>query len=181
VSIPSGTFRLGPDNAKLSLRTERTGAAAMAGHDLVIRVTSWDAQLVLGDEASAELNADGRSLRVVESTGGMQALGEDDRSNINETISSDVLTREQISFRSNRVDANAGGNRLHVEGDLTLVGQTRPIGFDLVLGEDGSVSGSAVVKQTDWDMKPYSTLFGAIKVKDEVLVVLEGQLGPQSR
>lgn len=176
MSIPSGTFRLGPDNAKLSLRTERAGAAAMAGHDLVIRVTSWDAQLVIGDEPSAELDADGRSLRVIESTGGMQALGEEDRSNIHETISSDVLTREQISFRSNRIEAQPDGNRLHVDGDLTLVGQTRPIAFDLVVGEQGAVSGSAVIKQTDWDMKPYSALFGALKVKDEVVVVLEGQL-----
>ena len=30
-------------------------------------------------------------------------------------------------------------------------------------------------------MKPYSALFGALKVKDEVLVVLEGHLQPQSR
>jgi len=181
VSIPSGTFRLGPDNANLSLRTERAGAAAAAGHDLVIRVSSWDAQLTLGDGQSAELDADGRSLRVVEGTGGMQALDEDDRSNIHETIASDVLTSEQISFRSNRVDARPDGNRLQVEGDLTLVGRTRPIGFELVIDDDGSVSGSAVVKQTDWGIKPYSALFGALKVKDEVLVVLEGQLAPQSR
>ena len=169
MSIPSGTFRLGPDNAKLSLRTERAGAAAMAGHDLVIRVTSWDAQLTLGEESSAELDADGRSLRVGESTGGMQTLADDDRSSIHETISSDILTREQITFRSNRVDAQPDSNRLHVEGDLTLVGETRPIAFDLVIGEQGAVSGSAVVKQTDWGVKPYSALFGALKVKDEVV------------
>jgi hypothetical protein len=30
-------------------------------------------------------------------------------------------------------------------------------------------------------MKPYSALFGALKVKDDVEVVLEGHLGPQSR
>ncbi len=176
MSIPSGTFRLGPDNARLSLRTERAGAAAAAGHDLVLRVTSWDAQLVLGDEPSAELDADGTSFRVIESTGGMQALQEDDRSSIHETISSDVLTREQISFRSTEVGAEAEGNRVHVQGDLTLVGQTRPVEFDLVLADDGTVSGSALVKQTDWDIKPYSALFGALKVKDEVLVVLEGHL-----
>jgi hypothetical protein len=30
-------------------------------------------------------------------------------------------------------------------------------------------------------MKPYSALFGALKVKDEVRVVLEGHLEAQSR
>jgi hypothetical protein len=35
------------------------------------------------------------------------------------------------------------------------------------------VSGSAVVKQTDWGMKPYTALFGTLKVADEVEVRLE--------
>ncbi len=38
------------------------------------------------------------------------------------------------------------------------------------------LSGTAVVTQSDWGMKPYSALFGALKVKDEVEVVLEGHV-----
>jgi hypothetical protein len=34
-----------------------------------------------------------------------------------------------------------------------------------------------VIKQTDWGMKPYSTLFGALKVVDEVEVSLDARLG----
>ena len=41
--IQAGRYRLGRDNATLSVLTERAGAAAKAGHDLVIRVTSWEA------------------------------------------------------------------------------------------------------------------------------------------
>jgi Flp pilus assembly protein TadB len=33
--------------------------------------------------------------------------------------------------------------------------------------------GAAVVKQTDWGMKPYSALFGALKVADEVEVAID--------
>ena len=36
---PAGGIRLGPDDGTLSLRTTRTGAAAKAGHDLLIHVT----------------------------------------------------------------------------------------------------------------------------------------------
>ena len=38
----------------------------------------------------------------------------------------------------------------------------------MTLGDDGTLSASATLKQTDWGMKPYSALFGALKVADEV-------------
>ena len=44
-------------------------------------------------------------------------------------------------------------------------------------GNDGRLTGSAVVKQTDWGMTPYATLYGALKVVDEVEVALTVSLG----
>ena len=38
MSLPAGTHTLGPENGTLSVRTGRTGAAAKAGHDLLIHV-----------------------------------------------------------------------------------------------------------------------------------------------
>jgi YceI-like domain len=174
VSIPPGTHRFGPDNAKLSLRTERAGAAAAAAHDLVIRVTSWEATLVGGDEQRMELSADPTSLRVVESTGGMKTLDDRDATSIHETIDQEVLEGRDITFRSTSVEVE--GSRVHAVGELTLAGETRPIAVDLTLGDAGELSGSVLLKQTDWGMKPYSALFGTLKVKDEVLVVFEGHL-----
>jgi hypothetical protein len=133
-------------------------------------------------ESSVELTADAGSLRVVEATGGMQSLSDDDRANIHQTIDDEILERQRIGFRSTAVRAGPGGDRLHAEGELTLAGETHPIAFDLVAGGDGALSAAAVVKQRDWGINPYSALLGALKVKDEVLVVLEGhRLGPQSR
>ena len=175
--IQSGTHRIGPDNATLSVLTGRAGAAAKAGHDLVIRVTSWEAALVVGEdpaETSMELTADATSLRVVEGTGGMQALGDDDVANIQQTIDDEVLRRQDITFRSTRVQTEPGSSTIHVEGDLTLLGKTRPIAVDLAIGDAGELSATAVVTQSAWGMKPYSALFGALKVEDDVRVVLEG-------
>ena len=61
---------------------------------------------------------------------------------------------------------------------MTLSGKNRPIAFDLELGDDGAVDARALVKQSDWGMKPYSALFGALKVADEVEVTLEGRTEP---
>lgn len=179
MSIQSGRHRLGPDNATLSVRTERAGAAAKAGHDLLIHVTAWEAELAVGEnpaDASMELTADATSLRVVEGTGGMQALGDDDLANIHQTIDDEVLMRQEIRFRSTRVQIERDGSRLRAEGDLTLAGSTQPIAFDLAIDQGGALSASAVVTQTAWGMKPYSALFGALKVRDEVEVRLDGHL-----
>jgi polyisoprenoid-binding protein YceI len=125
-----------------------------------------------------EVAADATSLHVREGTGGMQSLGDDDKANIRTTIHDDVLKGRAITFRSTAVTRADG--RLDVQGELTLAGTTRPLAFDLAVGDDGRLSGAAVVKQTDWGMKPYSTLFGALKVADEVRVEIDAAV-PQSR
>ncbi len=123
-----------------------------------------------------ELRADAGSLRVVEGTGGMQALAEDDIASIQKTIDDEVLKRDEIEFHSTRVESGSDGDRLAVTGELTILGQANPISFELDVGEDGTLSASAVVTQTAWGMKPYSALFGALKVHNDVEVALEGHL-----
>jgi hypothetical protein len=172
------TYTLGPDDGTLSVRTGRTGTVAKAGHDLLLHVTAWSATLDLGGAPALTLDADAASLRVREGTGGMKALDDDDLANIEQTIDDEVLLRRDIRFRSTAVERD--GDALAVRGDLTLVGETRPIAFDLTLA-GGRVNGTAVVKQTEWGMKPYSALFGALKVADEVRVEVDAALPSQSR
>jgi polyisoprenoid-binding protein YceI len=176
VSIPPGKYRLGPGDGTLSVRTGRTGAAAKAGHDLLIAVTAWEATLEVGDVASVELTADAGSLRVIEGTGGIQHLGDDDKAEIHKTIAGDVLKGHPIAFRSTAVEE--GGDVLAVAGELTVAGATGPLAFDVDF-EAGRVHATVVVTQSEFGMKPYSTLFGALKVADDVEVSLDAAL-PQS-
>jgi polyisoprenoid-binding protein YceI len=179
MAIQAGTHTLGPENGTLSVRTKRTGVAAKAGHDLVIDVTAWQATLEVGDDAaqsSIALDADATSLRVREGKGGMQALGDDDKANIEQTIDDEVLKQQPIEFRSTTMEIAADGSRIGVQGALTLAGETAPIAFDVTVGADGVLGGNAVVKQTEWGIAPYSTLFGTLKVVDEVEVVLDARL-----
>jgi polyisoprenoid-binding protein YceI len=173
MTIQAGTYKLGPDNASLTVETGRSGAAAKAGHDLVIEVTSWEATLEVGDNASLELSADSTSLHVREGKGGMQALGDDDKADIRKTIDKDILKKQDIKFTSSSVES--AGDGLKVSGDLEIGGTSNSITFDLS-ESGGTLSGSAPLKQTDWDIKPYSALFGALKVNDEVKVVVQATL-----
>src|SRR5688572_1402971 len=166
MSIEAGTYALGPDDGVLSVRTKRTGAAAKAGHNLVLHVTAWQATLEVAvdpAQTTVVLAADAASLRVHEGTGGLQALGDDDKASIEETIDEEVLRRQEIVFRSSSVQPAPDGRTLGVAGELTLAGETRPIAFELTIG-DGRLAGSVVVKQSDWGISPYSTLFGTLKV-----------------
>jgi polyisoprenoid-binding protein YceI len=172
VSIQAGTYRFGPENGTLAVYTGRTGAVARAGHDLLLHVTGWEGTLEIGADTAPsrlEVHADGGSLKVQQGTGGMQALDDDDKANIEQTIDDEVLRRDQITFRSTEVAAADGG--LRVTGDLTLLGRTAPLVLDIAVG-DGALTAAAVVRQTDFGMKPYSALFGALKVADEVRVSL---------
>ena len=159
-------MRLGPDNATLTVRTGRGGAAAKAGHDLVLEVTRWSATL---ENGSAELTADARSLRVRSGSGGISPLGDEEKAGIAQTIDAEVLKGAAIAFRSTSV-ARAG-ETVEIAGELELAGRRRPLTFTLQ-ARDGSVAGSARIRQTDWGMKPYSALFGTLKVADEVEVVI---------
>jgi hypothetical protein len=168
-----GTHRLGPAKGALRVRTGRTGAVARAGHDLTIEVGDWEAELTLdGSATTLTVRADSSSMRVLEGSGGMMELGDDDKANIVTTIGDEVLTQADVEFRSTA--ASADGERYLIEGELTLNGETRPLSFELDAPAGGRLTATAVVKQTDWAIKPYTTLFGALKVADDVVVSFDG-------
>jgi YceI-like domain len=177
VGIQAGRYSLGPGHGTLSVRTRRTGAAAKAGHNLHFIVTAWEAVLEVADEPAAsraELSADGGSLRVVEGTGGVTTLSDGDKRGIEQTVDDEILRGQPVVFRSSSVEASGDGLRL--EGELTLMGVAVPHTIDLAVNGDGALRAETVVKQTDHGLKPYSTLFGTLKVVDEVAVELDVRL-----
>jgi len=166
------TTTLGPNNAKLLVRTYREGAAAKLGHDLVIEVTSWQGTLEVGDDGSAtsaEITADSSSLEVVEGTGGAKSLTDKDRADIKNSIEKKVLQGKPISFHSTDIKGTS------VRGDLELNGNTKPITFNVNIDDSGGASASTQVTQSDWGIKPYSAMMGALKVRDTVDVELSGK------
>jgi hypothetical protein len=170
------THTLGPRNATLAIRTGKAGAASKAGHNLLLEVTSWEGVLELGERCAVALTADAASLRVREATGGLQSLDDEDRAGIEQTIDEEVLKGTAIRLRSSEVEASPDGSRLSVRGELELAGRTQPLEFELTIGEAGRLTGSVTIKQSDWGIKPYSALFGTLKVSDEVSVAIEAKL-----
>ena len=55
-------------------------------------------------------------------------------------------------------------------------GQSGPATFELSVGDDGHVTATAELVQSDWGIKPYKGLMGALKVRDSLEVVFDGSL-----
>jgi polyisoprenoid-binding protein YceI len=179
MAIPPGSYRFGPEDASLMVHTRKAGAAAKAGHDLLIDVNSWEATISAGEgpaSISLELTADPSSLQVREGTGGVVPLGEDDKASIGQTIAEEILAGGPIEFHSTGVEPREDGGALEVRGELNLLGTSRPLAFELSSGGDGGLTATATLKQSDFGIKPYSALFGTLKVIDEVEVEFAGRL-----
>ena len=175
--LPRGSHKLGPSNGALMVKTFREGLASKAGHDLVIEVTRWDATLEVGeDEASTsvQLTADPGSMVVREGHRGVKPLTDKDRDDIVKNIDKKVLGSDPISFTG--TGSAAADGRVPVSGDLTMVGATRPVTFELEAGADGRVTAGTSITQSEWGIKPYTGLMGALKVRDDVEIEVQATL-----
>ena len=105
---------------------------------------------------------------------GVKPHTDHDREEIIKNIDGKILRRQPIEFRSTAV--RRSGDELTVEGDLTLAGTTRPVTGRLTRGADGRVTGTIPVVQSQWGIKPYRGLMGALKVRDDVEILIDVQL-----
>jgi hypothetical protein len=186
VAATTGNFRLGPDAGRVVIKTGRAGLAAKAGHDLTIEVTRWSARVEVpaegdGGQSAATVSAelDLGSLEVREGTGGAMPLTDRDRREIKKQIGG-ILGGGTASFASTRVipsgssgSASSGGA---IEGTATLNSKTQPARLQVTDSGSGRYRGSVTLAQTGFGIKPYTGFFGALKLKDEVVVEFEVDL-----
>ena len=173
MSIPEGSHTIGPSNGSLKVKTGKEGAAAKMGHDLVLGVNSWEATVEGGDSPSISLKAAPGSVEVIEGSGGSKPLSDKDKGDIKKSIMNKVLGSSQITFKSNAVEDNGG--QLVAKGDLSIAGKSSSVSIPLSTN-GGSVSGSVKLSQKDFGIKQFSAMMGALKVQDQVEVIIEGQV-----
>ena len=195
MAATSGNFRLGPDTGRVVIKTGRAGLAARAGHDLTIEVTRWSAQVEVpaesdGGQSAATVSAelDLGSLEVREGTGGAVPLTDRDRREIKKQMGG-ILRGGTATFASSRIipsgaplasggttppNPPAGGGA--IEGTVTLNGTSQPARLQLTDSGSGRYRGSVRLAQTGFGIKPYTGFFGALKLKDEVVVEFEVDL-----
>ena len=184
MSAAPGHYRIGPDQGRVLLRTFREGMASSVGHDLMIELPRWSADLVVADDESAtSLTArlDLASLVVREGTGGVKPLTDRDKREIAHTARKLLETdrHPEAIFTSSVVTVSVSGGHGggSIDGTLTLLGVDRPARLDFTRLEDGRYRITTRILQSVYGIKPYSAFFGALKLKDAVDVQAEAALG----
>jgi polyisoprenoid-binding protein YceI len=172
------THQIGPETGMLVLRTTRQGLAAQVGHDLTIEIARWSGTVTMGDQTTFELTAELGSLRVLSGTGGVKPLSERDKREIakNAAKTLQIDTYPELRFVSEQVTATGD-----VAGSCTLHGTERPQRLEIMsLGNDRYRATGTIV-QSEFGIKPYSGMFGALKVADEVSIEAEVDLSASDR
>jgi polyisoprenoid-binding protein YceI len=173
-------WTLNADDGELLVRTAVAGRAAKMGHRLTIAMKRWEATVRWsgGEPAAAQLTVDVDSLEVLRGDGGLTPLSGPEkilvRSNALRQLGAGRFP--QICFDADTIDQSQDGYRL--AGTLQIRGKTRDQVIDLRtedLREVWRLSTRAVVRQSEFGVKPYSLVMGSLKVADDVTVSFTAQ------
>jgi polyisoprenoid-binding protein YceI len=162
----------GPERAECLVFTYKDGMLSAVAHDLKLRVGRFTVE-VADDASAVDARFEARSLEVVGAmrngaeAGGLSAR---DRQTIEVNLKKDVLAADrypEIRFVSSSIARD--GDRAVVQGTLTLHGRTRPLTVE-ARRSDGRWRARVTLRQPDFGIKPYSAMFGTLRIKPEVLV-----------
>jgi polyisoprenoid-binding protein YceI len=172
---------LGPDNGALTLHTAAEGTAARFGHNLQIRLGQWSAKIVFEDDVptSVQVKAETESLEVAKGFGGVSPISSIDKKLIrrNAVKSLKASAYPEARFACQEIRKTADG--FDLIGQLEIAGAERPqtISVRVAQAPRGyEVSAEFDVKQTSFNVKPYSAMLGAMKVADLVKVQLSAAI-----
>jgi len=171
----NATWTLSASDGELLLHTGVTGTAARVGHRLTIAMRSWEATVFWeGDGAGAEpvkaeLTIDIDSLEVVGSEGGMTPLSGAEKTLIRNNALKLLRARRFPQARFVSSDIERDGDIVRMHGAFELFGKVRDHVLEVRI-DDGVISGQSVVRHSDYGIKQYSMLIGAMKVADDVRV-----------
>jgi polyisoprenoid-binding protein YceI len=157
----------------LTIHVGKTGAFSGFGHEHEVRAPIHNGTAETGSHPAVEIHVDARQLRVIDKDASEKERAEVQRA----MLGPEVLNSEQhqeIVFRSTAAES-AGQDRWTLRGNITLLGQTRPVTAQVTL-RDGHYTGEAAVKQTDFGIKPPGK--AGVRAKDEVKIQFDIQLTP---
>jgi polyisoprenoid-binding protein YceI len=164
--VTDQAWTLDASDGEVLIRTEVAGRAARLGHRLTIAVNSWHASVswAEGSPIGVEFVAEVDSLEVLRGSGGLKSLSGPEKALASKTS-------PRITFLAAQIHPSDAGYL--ITGTLTIRQRERPCTIDLRVTDLGAcwrMSCSAVIRQSEYGVRPYSLMLGAIRVADDVTV-----------
>lgn len=178
------TFQVDAKKSHIVVQVFKDGAAAALAHDHVIEATAFAGTIVVdgADLATAVIDVTAQTASFVNDDPKLRKkyalegeLSEKDRQAVSDNMKSaeqlDVAHFPTVKFVSTSITSAAG--KLTLKGKLTLHGVTKELTMPLDAKLDGDSASGTVsfrIKTSDYNIKPYSALLGAVKNKDEIIL-----------
>jgi hypothetical protein len=160
-------------DANINVYTYKEGMLSKLGHDLKLQLTRFE---VMTHQGQVHGRFDANSLMILGAImdGQLNAseLSDSDKQKIQGNITDDVLhTREHPEARfEGRVTSRTAP--FNIEGTLYLAGQAKPVA--MVLEQRGArLQGVLEIVPSQWGVKPYRALAGALRVADRIKIEID--------
>ncbi|HXH51474.1 MAG TPA: YceI family protein [Terriglobia bacterium] len=167
----SGAYRVNSKESRIEIHLFKGGFLSALGDNHLIALTRFSGMAHLSelDGWNAELSGDAGSLKVVDPWGEPSERKEVEDTMLGPT-QLDVHNFPSIKLHSVSFDPTDQDTAWHLLAEVELHGVTRKVQFSLDCKEIGDklhIRGKKMFKLTDFNIQPFSTAFGAIKVKND--------------
>jgi len=168
----SNAYRLDAKESKIEIHLFKGGFLSSLGDNHIISLTHFSGSANLSPKIpwKADLSGDATSLEVIDPWGSPS-----ERKEVQDTMLGpqqlDVSHFPSIELHSRSFDDPTGQDTTwHLVADVKLHGVTRKTEFSLDCHDTGDrllIRGEKMFKLTDFNIQPFSTAFGAVKVKND--------------
>jgi len=170
---------LTPSSGNLFVYTFKEGLFSAVSHDLLLEVMDFKVDLNIPDgemtSASFNLEAKSDSLNVIcamkKGKRQPRLLKRKDKSDIKTFMEKDVLHTSKynkITFQS--IEIQQEETYYLVKGQLSLHGTIKMIKFKVKSDDRKRFKGAVILPQTNFGIKPYNALMGALKVRNRIKI-----------
>ncbi len=166
-----GTYKVNPKESQIEIHLFKGGFLSSFGDNHLIEMTHFSGTANLSQAAvwRAYLSGEAGSLKVIDPWGNPSERKEVEDTMLGPT-QLDVNHFPAIKLRSVSFDHTPEDTAWHLDADVELHGVTRKVQFSLdchQVGDKLQIRGRKMFKLTDFNIQPFSTAFGAVKIKND--------------
>ena len=166
--------------SRFTARAFATGLLSAFGHDPTISIPDFEGEALVNlnalEESSLHLVIQAASLTVTDD------INDKDRDEINRRMHAEVLESDgysEITYECSKLSASQTGEGQYwvaLNGELSMqrLTRSRPVSARVTVNEDTlRAVGEFSVRQSDYEIKPFSAAGGTVKLKDEIKLSFE--------